>query len=386
MATLKLTLQNGFFTGTQGCQYVYEKTPTHVVANNWDCRIKEDGSVECNTKKLYSSGEYSMRYTIQKNGFAKLTLKEPGKRVETLRKGFVVPKGKELSDGLIGLSGGPINKRYAYFRDGSFQKFLNELGISAVKHVDPNKTYTIRNAWYGGGECTASLTTDGETTKVDTDYGRTDRWEESSPGGTSASECNTEVEVTGATWAIHAQSQHEGDSHNCFRILYTLEKDPTKLAGLLELQQKEAKISQLYEFGKKGFGSIADLEKALLELIPNLRFVHNRNDAQNFSIKTFFEGGKQIYTNSIVQIDFSSAEEAKKAFSLLKNKFFKDTVELDKSLKDLGFSNYKLPKYFASVHREKRCPYSIYVDVLASTTEGLGNPIGRYTDWYEADL
>ena len=46
-----------------------------------------------------------MRYIIQPNGFAKLTLKVPYDKVKTLRKGFVVPKGSKLSDGLLGLAG-----------------------------------------------------------------------------------------------------------------------------------------------------------------------------------------------------------------------------------------------------------------------------------------
>ena len=105
----------------------------------------------------------------------KLTLKVPYDKVKTLRKGFVVPKGSKLSDGLLGLAGGYIDERYAYFRDGSFQKFLEEHGISAVKHEDPNQTFSIRNARYGGGECYSHLITDGKVEQQGYNLGRTEK-------------------------------------------------------------------------------------------------------------------------------------------------------------------------------------------------------------------
>ena len=229
MATLKIRIEGGFFAETYGCMYVYDKTPTHLRANNWECRIKDDGTIVCDAKKEYKSGEYSMRYIIYPNGFAKLTLKAPGKKLETLKKGFVIPKGSKLTDGLIGLSSGPIYNRYAYFRDGSFQKFLDTFGITAVEHADPNGEYTIRHAWYGGGECSSYLLTDGEVESLEVDTGRSQKWSEG-PGYTCAHERDERTAVSGASWAIHQQTQHEGDKHNCFKILYTLEKNPQNLS------------------------------------------------------------------------------------------------------------------------------------------------------------
>ena len=146
MATLKIKLENGAFAEVQGVQYCEKKEPMHIIANGWDCSIKEDGTVFCESSKEYSDGVHTMRYVIQLNGFAKLTLKRPRSKVETLRKGFVIPKGAKLSEGLLGLAGGYIDERYAYFRDGSFQKFLDNHGISAVKRENPNRSYRLRSA------------------------------------------------------------------------------------------------------------------------------------------------------------------------------------------------------------------------------------------------
>jgi hypothetical protein len=227
MATLKLNLENGFFAGTNGV-YVDEVTPSHVNANGWDCHIREDGSIVCEATRDYSDGIHSMRYEIARNGFARLTLKVDGQPVRTLRKGFVLPRGAKLTDGVIGLAGGCIDERYAFFRDAAFTKFLAEHGISAVKHEDPNRDYVVRNARYGGGECWSRLRTDGKVEEVSYDSLRTERWHEECHG-TCAYEGETTYRVTGATYVIHDQISHEGDSHNCFHILYTLEKNVASL-------------------------------------------------------------------------------------------------------------------------------------------------------------
>ena len=231
MATLKIKLENGAFAEVQGVQYCEKKEPMHIIANGWDCSIKEDGTVFCESSKEYSDGVHTMRYVIQLNGFAKLTLKRPRSKVETLRKGFVIPKGAKLSEGLLGLAGGYIDERYAYFRDGSFQKFLDNHGISAVKRENPNRSYRLRSAEYGGGKCRSSIYTDGKVEKKEISGGRTERWQQEIPN-TCAYEDEITVEVTGATWVLHKQSQHEGDRCNGFSILYTMKNDPTQLVGL----------------------------------------------------------------------------------------------------------------------------------------------------------
>ena len=227
MATLKINLENGFFSTTNGV-YVNEVTPSHVNANGWDCSIREDGSILCEATREYSDGRHSMRYEIAANGFARLTLKVEGQPLQVLRKGFVLPRGAKLTDGTIGLAGGYIDQRYAFFRDASFTQFLAKHGISAVKHEDPNRPYVVRNARYGGGECWSRLRTDGKVEEIYFDSLRTEQWHEECPG-TCAHENERTLLVTDATYVIHHQVAHEGDSHNCFSILYTLEKNVASL-------------------------------------------------------------------------------------------------------------------------------------------------------------
>lgn len=230
MATMKVSLCGGYFGEIFGSTQVWEKSPTCVVGNGWDCSIQEDGTILCESIRSYSDGIHSIRYKIMPNGYARLTLKVPGERLKILRKGFVLPRGRKLENGLLGLAGGNVDERYAFFRDEDFQNFLEDHGISAVQHENPNKVFRVRNARYGGGNCHSELYSDGTVTRLSYSDGKTADWERQSPG-TSCFEVNEDFEVTAATWVLHTQSQHEGNSHNCFRILYTLE-DPTKLVGL----------------------------------------------------------------------------------------------------------------------------------------------------------
>ena len=84
MATLQVRIENGFFVGTNGC-YVSMVEPTHIIANGWDCLIDEDGNIKCDAVRGYSDGEHSMKYVIQPNGFAKLTLNVIKIRIQDIR-------------------------------------------------------------------------------------------------------------------------------------------------------------------------------------------------------------------------------------------------------------------------------------------------------------
>ena len=46
-------------------------------------------------------------------------------KAKTLRKGFIVPKGKKIKNGELTLTGGRIDERFAYFRSESFVNLLN---------------------------------------------------------------------------------------------------------------------------------------------------------------------------------------------------------------------------------------------------------------------
>ena len=229
MATLKITLENGFFVKSNNV-HLESIEPTHVVGNGWDCIIRSDGSIECNSIRNYSDGIHSVRYSIKTSGFAKLTRKKPGEKIEVLKKGFVIPRGSKLSSGTLGLAGGYVDSRYAFFRDNTFQKFLDEHDISAVQRENPNRFFTLRSAEYGGGSCKSSIHTDGTVHSIQSSIGRSGQWKKEYPS-TCAYEGEEIVSVTGATWVLHKQFQHEGDKNNCFRILYTL-RNPISIVDI----------------------------------------------------------------------------------------------------------------------------------------------------------
>lgn len=227
MATIKVKISNGFFVEATPI-YLEELTPTKVVGNGWNCEIKEDGTVQCDSVREYSDGEYSIRYVIRPNGFAKLTLKTPYEN-KTLKKGYVLPKGEKLKNGLIGLAGGNIKERYAYFRNDAFQMFLESHGITAVQHEDPNQLYVLRNSFHGAGSCSSEILTDGVLERIQYDSGESSEWAKE---GSSAFAVQEHFQVKRATWVLFKQTQNEYNSRNHSVILYSLERDLTKLVGL----------------------------------------------------------------------------------------------------------------------------------------------------------
>ncbi len=294
MATLNVTLENGFFSTSNGI-YVTEFTPTHVVGNGWDCTVRMDGSILCEAVRTYADGVHSMRYEITKNGFAKLTLKVRNEPVRTIRKGFVLPRGAKLADGTIGLSGGCVDDRYAFFRDAAFNKFLAKFGLTAVRHEDPNQSFVVRKARYGGGECNSDLITDGAKEEVSFDSGRTDEWRAHNPG-TCSYEWETTYRVTGASWLIHEVSKHEGDCHRYARVLYTQEKDLDRLKESLMgnpdvalFVKKEQQAKSLKALDGKAVRSADELQEVVEKIngiCPGIKAVQTAE---------FFQGSIEVH-------------------------------------------------------------------------------------------
>ncbi len=371
MAILQVRIKDGFFEEAIG-RYVKIFEPTHVIADGWNCTISDNGWIRCDAIEKYFDGEHSMRYVIQPNGFAKLTLKVPGIPLRTLKKCYVIPKGTKLSNGIIGLASGPIDKRYSYFRNESFQEFLDEHGISAIRHENPNKNFLIRNASYYGGKCFSYLLTDGESNKVLFDLGRTKSWSEHYHNSHSYEE-EVLTKVSGSTWVIHKQTQNEVNNRNCFSILYTLEKDLTKLVGLPNVREKEEKISKLREIGSMGFLSLEELKKSLLDVVPNL-------DRGNY--KSCFTHADFIQVENVSKyrpdcletskqsslIRFSSSDEAKKALEELKCLKFESAEMLEKYLLEHGFEDAELTRYYAYISKINNDSSRICIDIRTSTS------------------
>lgn len=180
--TLQLEIKDGKFINYYG-RYVSEFTPTYVNGNGWEATIRGK-KVICHAEREYSTGR-----AVQHRVF-------------------------KLEDGIIGLSGGDIRDAYAYFRSEKFQNFLNDLGIDAVKHQDPNSDFMGYAAY---PDAYIKVKTDGEATSslerdriCDTAYWET--WT-----------------ISGASWAIVHKHNYCRDHRNDSCILYTLIKDVTSL-------------------------------------------------------------------------------------------------------------------------------------------------------------
>lgn len=220
MPTLHLTLENGFFVKADMPVKILK--PTHVLGNGWNCTIKKNGTIICIASRKYKSGLRSIRYMIHPNGFAELTLKKTGSHIKILKKNFVTPKGSMVSNGMIGLSGGQIDNRYAYFRDDKFQEILKEFGFTGIKFMDPNQEYHIREAYNVNEFSHGSVITDGNHISIPSNSGKSDYWEQID---SSWYEQDITILVTDATWAVFTQYQNK----NYIRILYTHIRNPEDL-------------------------------------------------------------------------------------------------------------------------------------------------------------
>lgn len=102
MTTERIELKNGkFFIDTwvevdsvTGVGYWERRFDSFVVTNGWTCFISPLGKLICECSSLHSDGEHTVRYVIKPNGFALLTYTSPLGEVRTLKRGFVIPKGR----------------------------------------------------------------------------------------------------------------------------------------------------------------------------------------------------------------------------------------------------------------------------------------------------
>ena len=184
MATLKVEVKNGKIVW-HNHTYVPDATDTYVLGNGWHVWLDHKrGKIICHAEREYSTGTAKCHREFN------------------------------LADGLVGLSGGDVRTRYAYFRSTMFQDFLDDTGVDTVKRQDPNGDYTGYSAY---PDAYIEIKTDGEASYslrqdsiYDTAYWKT--WT-----------------IAGATWVIVHTHNYCRDHRNDNVSLYTLTKDATLL-------------------------------------------------------------------------------------------------------------------------------------------------------------
>lgn len=216
MSTLQLVVKNSRFVEHNGVE-VKIFTPAYVEANGWKCYLNENGNITCITEKTYND----IRFKIEiKNGYLKISSKKGDMRPKILKSYRI----KEWPvDGVIGLPMDYLDSKRPYFREGKFQEFLNNYGLSAVKCEEASAIYTLKERFYGGEvtykeEIEAS---DGHIKLIFNDVHKAGDSED----GTLV--IFRKVDVTNATWVIKKVVK----GTKITRILYTTE-DPRKITNL----------------------------------------------------------------------------------------------------------------------------------------------------------
>lgn len=197
MATAKLTIKNGIIVNHDDLYFhSLSENGKEYFGNGWHVQIKDGrkdrpGRIICHSEREYSDGP------------------------------AICHREFRLADGTLGLAGGNIYSRYAYFRSEDFQKFLNKFGITAVKREDPNQVFSGFANHSGWGTASQKVWTDG---RIDWDYEpiRTFDGPGENPNLYSGTEYHT---VSGATWAIVETKENYGNNHNHAVILYTTAKN-----------------------------------------------------------------------------------------------------------------------------------------------------------------
>ena len=267
MATAKITIKDGIITSHSDRYFVsLSENGKEYCGNGWVVRIKDGrkdrpGRIICHAEREYSDGP------------------------------AVCQRVFKLADGTLGLAGGNIYSRYAYFRSEDCQKFLNKFGITAVKKEDPNRKFSGFSNYSGWGTASQDVWSDG---KVEWDY-------EDAPGSREIFEApganpnlysgTTYHTVSGATWAIVETKENYRNNHNHAVILYTTVKNVMSLEkslmahpeiGPKAIQREKEKL--VWALNGTPIESIADVKVVLEKAcrIPGIEDTYDEEKVVKF--------------------------------------------------------------------------------------------------------
>lgn len=218
MPTLKLTLKNSRFVAHNSVN-VETFSPTYVLGNGWECHIDSEGTVYCFAERYYRNERHSIKLKI-KDGWVKLLLKIGGNEPKAL-KSYKLDEWP--TDGVIGLPGGFIDTRRAFFRENSFQELLDQYGLTAVRCEPANGVYVLLEKFHEGNSIFKEEieATDGSRELIFNDVKYPDENEE------NTFTIHREVQVTNANWVIKKVTRDNG----ILRILYTTD-NPKEISNL----------------------------------------------------------------------------------------------------------------------------------------------------------
>lgn len=238
METCKITIQDGRIVDYSGCHYDYiEENGLKATGNGWIVTIKPAQGKSRGKIIAHCEREYS-------DGLA------------------VCHREFRLEDGTLGLAGGNVHDRYAYFRKANFQRFLDAFGLTAIKREDPNREFSGSSIRSGWGKAYCAVETDGIADPAyDDDSGSREVFE-ASGANPNLYEGRVKYKVKAATFTVVEQKEDYRDNHNYSRTLYTLEPDMMTLApALRKIQKRKEDRAKLEEvLYRDGYGYMRDFK------------------------------------------------------------------------------------------------------------------------------
>lgn len=218
MDVLRIQIKNGIFAGHNEVG-VKTFSSNYVEGNGWKCILEDNGGFYCTAVENYSGVKHRIKFKIQDDGWVKMALKIGDDQFQPL-------KEYELDhwpvDGVIALPASFMDGHKPYFREDSFQKFLDEHSLTTVRSEFANGIYLLETETYNGEIVfSETIETDGKTIEIlDVfDY----------PG-----KCTKqyfwryrEMEVSGATWVVKTTTKD-----NIIQKTLFTKSNPMKLEGL----------------------------------------------------------------------------------------------------------------------------------------------------------
>lgn len=221
MATLKIKIENSRFVSHNNV-FVEEFSPNKVIGNGWIANIYPNGEITCITTNTDRHGIVKELKMTLRDRIVKIQLKVGDKKPNIVK---LYQIREWNNEGVIGLSGGVVERRRVYLRDKDFQNFLDRHKIFSIRHMDPNIKFSISQG-YKDGRCEffEELHSDGEIDQIYS-YMSVPDWSDG-----SSFKKFYKATVSSATWVCKT-SKINGEIIN--RVLYTV-SDPLKLEGLPE--------------------------------------------------------------------------------------------------------------------------------------------------------
>ncbi len=211
MATTKIDVRNGMFVSNHNGEVTKSR---EVDINGYHGSVLDNGTIHFERV----SGDRGVSGDIFPDG--RFRFDNRG----SIKRGHVTLDENGKVNGTFGLHTSTGSK-YMYFRDAEFQDFLDTRGITAVSRKEPNGIFggLVADSARGTAEFYIEET-DGKVEKLEhEDFRPESRRDENYLHGYDS------YRISDATYVVVHSSADYMDKHNSSTILYTMEKDVTKL-------------------------------------------------------------------------------------------------------------------------------------------------------------